>query len=113
LGGDGEVLDIGRAMRLASPAQRQALSAMYTCCGFPGCTVAFQHTEAHHVTDWTRNKGPTDLANLFPLCDRHHHLVHEGQWKLELRPDRTITVTRPDGVIHFEGSSLTRRRPAA
>jgi hypothetical protein len=46
---------------------------------------------------WWRNGGTTDFANLLPLCNRHHHLVHEGGWKLTLTPDRTLTITLPDG----------------
>lgn len=111
IGTQGEVLDVGRTMRLATPAQRKALASMYTCCGFPGCTVALRYTQGHQVTDWTAHRGPTNLANLLPLCDEHHHLVHEGGWQLELHTDRAITVTRPDGTVHYEGTSLDRRRP--
>jgi hypothetical protein len=35
LGGDGVVLDVGRARRLATPDQRRALAAMYAWCGHP------------------------------------------------------------------------------
>jgi hypothetical protein len=35
--------------------------------------------------------------------------VHEGGWTLTLDPDRTITLIRPDGVIHYHGPSITRR----
>ena len=50
--------------------------------------------------------GPTDLANLIPLCSRHHHVVHEGGWHLTLHPDRTIALRRPDGTLSFEGSTI-------
>ena len=33
-------------------------------------------------------RRPTDLANLIPLCSKHHHLIHEGQWRPPARaPD--------------------------
>jgi Domain of unknown function (DUF222)/HNH endonuclease len=105
LNGHGETLDLGREQRLASRAQRRALRAMYRSCGYPGCTVRFADCEIHHVIDWDHH-GPTDLANLLPLCSRHHHLVHEGRWPLTLHPDRSITLTRPDGTVHFEGSTV-------
>ena len=105
LNGAGETLDLGREQRLANRAQRRALRAMYRTCGYPGCTVRFADCEVHHVTDWDHH-GPTDVANLLPLCSRHHHLVHEGDWTLRLHPDRTITVHRPDGTLHFEGSTV-------
>jgi len=112
-GGD-VVLNLGQRQRLASPDQRLALAVMYLTCGFPGCCVPVRHTEAHHVIDFTRQLGPTDLANLLPLCSRHHHLVHEGGWRLELRADRSVRITRPDGEVHFDGTTLDRRhRPPA
>ncbi len=58
---------------------------MYRTCGHPGCTVRFADCEIHHVIDWDHH-GPTNLANLLPLCTRHHHLVHEGGWTAHPAP---------------------------
>jgi hypothetical protein len=69
--------------------------------------VSFRHCRIHHVNDWVAG-GVTDVDNLIPLCAAHHHLVHEGGWTLTLRPDRTITLIRPDGIVHHEGTSLNR-----
>jgi hypothetical protein len=106
-GGDGAVLDVGRASRLATPDQRRALAAMYSRCGFPDCHVAFGQCRIHHVTEWIP-AGLTNLDNLLPLCSAHHHLVHEGGWSLTLRGDRTITLTRPDGTQWYDGPSANR-----
>ena len=65
LGGDHEVLAVGRQCRLATRAQRRALRAMYRTCGFPDCTVGFEHCRIHHVTYW-EHFGRTDLDNLVP-----------------------------------------------
>jgi hypothetical protein len=46
-----------------------------------------------------------------PLCAIHHHQVHEGGWTLTLQPDRTITLTRPDGTLHYNGPSINRHPP--
>ena len=78
LGGSGEVLDSGRAQRTVNRKQRRALRAMHRTCGHPGCTVPFESCRIHHVRWWTRDHGPSDLDNLLPLCEAHHHLVHEG-----------------------------------
>lgn len=99
LSGAGAVLDLGRSQRLASRAQRRALRSMYRTCAFDGCTVPFHHCEVHHVVEWER-LGTTDLANLVPLCSQHHHLVHEGGWRLRLDADRTLVIHRPDGLLH-------------
>jgi Domain of unknown function (DUF222) len=111
LGARGEPLDVGRARRLATRAQRRALRAMYSTCAHPRCTVTFEACRIHHVQWWEHN-GPTDIANLLPLCSAHHHLVHEGGWSLALAPDRTITLHRPDGSLFFEGSTVDRTTPA-
>jgi hypothetical protein len=105
LDGDGVVLDVGRARRVATREQRQALRAMYRTCGHPGCTVGFDDCDIHHVSPWVPN-GLTDLDNLLPLCSRHHHAVHEGGWTLTLAADRTIALRRPDGTLHHDGSTV-------
>jgi len=107
LDGDHVPLDMGRARRLATRDQRRALHAMYRTCGHPHCTVRFDACRIHHV-QWWDHLGPTDLANMLPLCEQHHHLVHDGHWTLTLKPDRTITVRRPDGTLHHEGPTTNR-----
>jgi hypothetical protein len=99
VGADGVRLLLGRETRLANRAQRRALRAFYRTCAL--CETPFEHTQMHHVTWYTLQDGLTDIDNMVPLCRRHHHLVHEGGWKLHLAVDRTLTVTKPDGTtIH-------------
>ena len=105
----GEVLDCGRDVRVANRAQRRALRAMYRTCGYPGCDVSFERCDIHHVIAWLQF-GSTDLDNLLPLCARHHHLVHEGRWRLALDKHRVITIHRPDGTRHFHGTTTNRTR---
>ena len=75
LGGDGVPLDVGRSRRVATHAQRIALRAMYDTCAEPGCTVRFADCDIHHRHPWHQGAS-TDLANLIPLCSRHHHDAH-------------------------------------
>jgi hypothetical protein len=96
LGTCGVTLDLGRSARLADANQRRALRAMYPTCMIDECAVPFDRCEPHHIDYW-RNGGRTDLARLGPLCSRHHHLVHEGGWELDLDPiTRVLTITHPD-----------------
>lgn len=116
-GHNGTALDAGRTIRHANRHQRRALRAMYRRCVFAECDVAFERCEIHHLLPWELG-GPTDLVNLIPLCSRHHHVVHEGGWQLELDDDRTLTITQPDGNTFARcRPDLTeqrqRRRPAA
>ncbi len=75
---------------------------MYGGCGIPGCSMAFDRCQIHHLK-WFRNNGLTDINNLLPLCNKHHHLVHEGGWHLSLDSRRDLTVTFPDGSIMTTG----------
>jgi hypothetical protein len=108
LGTDGVPLDAGRSVRTANRQQRRALRAMYRTCAHPDCTVAFSACKAHHIRWWWRHLGPTDLDNLIALCERHHHMVHEGGWTLTMTPDRVTTWTRPDGTVAHHGPSIDR-----
>lgn len=109
LGTNGVPLDLGRTARTVNRAQRRALRAMHRTCAHPDCDVPFSHTKIHHIRWWTRDQGPTDIDNLLPLCERHHHLVHEGNWNLTMTPDRVATWTRPDGTTHHQGPTIDRR----
>ena len=121
LGEDGVPINVGRTQRTATRAQRRVLRTMYRHCAYHGCDVAFDRCEIHHV-DWFEHGGATDLSNMLPLCSRHHHLVHEGGWTIHLAPDRTLTITRPDGHHHAttrpdilteHDDDRERRQPAA
>jgi hypothetical protein len=109
LDGDGRALDVGRAKRLATESQRQALRAMHRTCVHPTCEVPFDECRIHHVVPWEQG-GATDLANLAPLCEsgKHHHLVHEGGWTLTMTPDRIATWIRPDGTVFWTGTTIDR-----
>lgn len=100
LGGTGELLDLGRSQRLASPAQRRALQILYEHYAWPGCDVPVRWCKAHHVQPWKpivpgAPPGETNLADLRPACERHHHLLHEGRWTMHAGPDGTTTTVRP------------------
>jgi hypothetical protein len=101
LGGDSQPLDVGRARRHATGAQRAALRSMYRTCAVDGCETSFDRTEIHHVAEWDHHDGPTDLANLLPVCTYHHHRAHEGRWQLQLDSStRQLSVFLPDGTLH-------------
>ena len=103
-------MNLGRTTRLASRAQRRALRALYPTCAVPGCCVAYEFTKPHHVHYWEHG-GATDLANLLPVCSKHHHAIHEGGWKLTLQPNRHLTIALLDGTILTTGPP-TRIRAA-
>ncbi|HET8561073.1 MAG TPA: DUF222 domain-containing protein [Marmoricola sp.] len=93
LGGAGEVLDLGRARRLFTPAQRKALQVRDRTCRAEGCTVPAAWCEAHHQTPWSRG-GRTDLADGILLCSFHHHRVHDPAYAHDRHPDGDLRFHR-------------------
>lgn len=108
---DGTVRRIAE-LRTPNRAQRRALAAMYSTCAHPDCAVPVTACKAHHIV-WYSKHGPTLLDNLIPLCEAHHHLVHEGGWNIRMTPDRTVTWVKPDGTTWRTHHSPNRRRTAA
>jgi hypothetical protein len=94
LGGASQPLDVGRARRLATAAQRSAMLARSRTCEWPHCTTAAAWCDAHHLQPW-ENRGRTDLANLAWLCAAHHHQAHEGHWRLTRHANGRLTATSP------------------
>ena len=95
-------LNLARTTRLANGAQRRALGAIYPTCAIPGCRVRYSRTKLHHVI-WWRHGGLSDLDNLLPVCEQHHHNIHHNGWQLTLRPNRQLTITLPDRTIMTTG----------
>jgi hypothetical protein len=79
----GAPLDVGRAHRLATPAQRQALAVRDGGCVIPACACPPEDADAHHVIPWSAG-GPTDLSNLVLACPAHHQQIHTGLWTVTL-----------------------------
>ena len=99
LDAEGKPIDVGRQYRTATHHQWAALKAIYSTCGWANCDRPISWCQAHHITEW-KHGGLTDLDNLVPLCSRHHHSVHEGQWAIKLLPDRTLRIFQPSGRAH-------------
>jgi hypothetical protein len=100
LNGDSVPLDLGRAVRDATDAQRTALAAQYSTCMIGDCTIPFAWTEIHHLDPFHANghHGMTDLDNLIPACDHGHDLAHSPGWSVEKLADGSVITTAPDGT---------------
>ena len=96
LNSESMVIDVGRAKRVISGAQRKALNARDQHCAWPGCDRPASWTSGHHLQHWIHG-GASDLPNLALLCYRHHWMVHEGGWQL-LRTDTSQFLTIPPTV---------------
>lgn len=103
----GVPINVGRKYRTATDAQWAALRSIYRTCAWKGCDRQLSWCQAHHVHEW-EHRGATDLCNLVPLCNQHHHSVHEGGWTVKLDSStRRLEIFDPDRV--FWGSSMPDR----
>ena len=90
-------LDVGRAQRTATAAQRRALRIRDgDQCLFPGCDRPGAWAQAHHVNWWSRG-GRTDIDEMVLLCKRHHTSVHEGGWHIRITAPGRFVFTNPAG----------------
>lgn len=78
--------------RNATPRERRALQAQWGGCSIDGCSQPYSRTRPHHVVPWWLSKI-TRLRDLAPVCEHHHHDIHEGQRALRLRDGRLIGPT--------------------
>lgn len=115
--GPSQVLDVGRATRKWTAAQRTAIRVRDHGCRGPGCRRPIAWTDIHHLI-WWRHDGPTDLNNGIALCRSCHNLIHHDNWTVQLdlqtaaatwtSPDGRIIVTTPRGIDDHHH----RRQPA-
>ena len=82
LGGDSLPLDLGRASRFYSPAQRQAMAVRDKTCRAEGCDAPADWCEAHHLNPWEEG-GRTDIDDGVLLCSHHHHRIHDTRYLVE------------------------------
>ncbi|WP_182874251.1 HNH endonuclease signature motif containing protein [Microbispora sp. H10670] len=101
----GQVLDMGRKVRLATPAQRRAVFARYATCWVDGCPLPATMCQIDHAEDWCSG-GLTDLKLLGPACqfhnrDRYRHparytrrKIGDDRWAFTYRNLRNPRTTR-------------------
>lgn len=86
-GPDSQVINAGRAERTYSGPRRKAVIARDGTCRYPGCTAPPALGEIHHIAEWARDHGDTDVNRGVLLCWYHHDLVH--RLHIEIRPSPT------------------------
>ena len=104
LGGNSEILDVGRTHRLVTPAIRTALDLRDGGCVFPGCDKPPTACHAHHLVPWW-NGGDTALSNLALVCPHHHNLVEPARhgppgrrWEVRISAEGIPEVLPPNYV---------------
>ncbi|WP_353828126.1 HNH endonuclease signature motif containing protein [Agromyces sp. SYSU T0242] len=102
LGSDSLPLDLGRAARLFSRAQRLALGERDGGCASCGQNIGY--VEAHHIDWWERDAGPTDLSNGVMLCSFCHHMIHRDGWQIRPGPTEVWFIPPP----HIDPAQVPR-----
>jgi hypothetical protein len=106
----GNPLDVGREQRLFTPRQRIALAVRDGGCRWPGCDRPASYCESHHVDEWKRDRGRTDIDRGILLCRFHHMNLHHHGWRLT-RSGKDDFVLHPPGAR--PGCVAVRLRPRA
>lgn len=80
--GVGNPLDVGREARLYRPNQKIALAIRDGGCRWRGCDRPASYCESHHIDEWVRDEGRTDIDRGILLCRFHHMELHHGGWRI-------------------------------
>jgi len=115
----GQVVNLGRDARLFTRYQKMGIAMRDGGCLVPGCDRPPSWTEVHHINEWVRDKGKTDIADGVLLCKHHHLMVHNNGWRVIRRgkadyflvpPPERDPLQRP---IPCPSKSAIRRRALA
>jgi hypothetical protein len=79
------------------------------CCTFPGCDRPASWCICHHIIHWA-DGGTTCLTNLALLCERHHTVIHHGEWTVRLGADGLPEFIPPPWI---DPEQKPRRNPYA
>ncbi|HEX2894486.1 MAG TPA: DUF222 domain-containing protein [Marmoricola sp.] len=93
LGGQSQVLDLGRKRRFHTEPQRIAMMLRDGGCATVGCDWPPGMCHAHHKTPWSRGGG-TSVEDGVMLCPRHHTLAHDRRYQLKADRHGKVTFAR-------------------
>lgn len=106
---DGQVVNVGRTQRLFTARQRIGMAARDGGCPLFDCDRPPSWTEAHHIYQWDRDGGRTDIADGILLCRFHHMLVHNDGWRITRRGAEYFAVPPPRPGAVAEPITLASR----
>ena len=108
----GSALDLFRAKRTASAAQRIMLIARDGGCTKPGCVLGAYACQVHHVSaDWT-DGGNTNIDELGLACGPHNRSVDKhGGWTTRMSERCEVEWIPPPGLDTGQNRINTYHRP--
>jgi hypothetical protein len=93
LGGEWEVLDLGRGERFHKPHQRLAVGVRDKICTAQGCDWPPWMCHVHHDTPFSQG-GPTSVDDARLLCPRHHARAHDPTYETTRLPGGKVAFHR-------------------
>lgn len=99
---NGQIVALGVNSRSVPERLARVVRARDKTCRFPGCDKT-RFSEIHHIVH-VADGGETVLPNLAMICYSHHHLIHEGGWRLEGSMPGGLRFISPDGCAYEEGA---------
>ncbi len=88
----GRPLRLGRNQRLGNAAQRLAVAVRDGGCY--ECGAPMHRCELHHMQEWRRDHGPTDIDNLVAVCRQHHKRLETQNLQVRKTPNGYRTQPR-------------------
>lgn len=104
----GAMVSLYTTNRTATFQQRLAMFSRDGCCVYPGCDEPISRCQSHHVLPWARG-GPTHVANLAPLCSKHHGW-NDDSW---LEAHISMTLQGLPHLVDATGTTHRNNSPAA
>ena len=93
LGGDSEILDVGRESRFHLKYQRIAIRVRDQHCTTDGCDWPAAMCHVHHNIPWSRG-GKTTVKDGRLLCPRHHSYAHSPKYEMKTVKNGRVVFSR-------------------
>ena len=107
----GSALELFRARRTASPAQRIMLIARDGGCTKPCCTVGAYGSQVHHaVTGWA-DGGNTNVDEMALACGSDNRLVEDGGWTTTINSSGEVQWHPPENLENGQSRINYHHRP--
>ena len=95
----GAVLSVGRDRYSVPRDLKLWLRIRDETCRFPGCGRSAAHADLDHTIDW-QHHGATRHDNLAHLCEAHHRLKHQTDWRVSQAGGGALEWCAPSGRVY-------------
>ena len=108
----GAILKFGPMRRHPTLLQRLAVEVRDRHCRYPSCRAPASRCHVHHLNEWLRDRGFTDVEVLGLFCDAHHRHLHVEELIAQLEEDGTVAIrNRSTGETIARATRITRYPP--